>query len=234
MTYDELIDGYRDLYSRLLGYGVIGERVRNKTRWMDGSPYRNLRSLAGSVRAVAKLVLHVARGGGVPALFHLARSFPILRPRLIPVVAHDWVVGLSMKDYVDRHFRREFESEHRLARRYLERIDRVLARYLSRGSVRVALDEAKNAHSRLSLSMRGRQGREFFARATRELEGMLRNTRSSLTIRIEEFHPADIHLFGKMLDRLHRYRDRIVIAADENSRRIIGVDSSVFNLTMDS
>lgn len=232
MTYDELIDGYRALYFRLLEHGVIAERIRNKARWLKGSPYRELRSLSGSFRAVGELVVHVARTGGVPGIFHLLRSFPVLKPRLIPMVVHDWVVGLSMRDYVDRYFSREFEKEHNLACGYLERLNRVLERHLHSGSVRVALDDVKNAHASLSFSIRGRQGPEFFARATRELEGMLRNTRSSLTIRIEEFHPGEVAHLRNMLKRLHRFRDRIVIAADENSRRIIGVDSSVFNLAV--
>ena len=233
MTGDELIGGYQALYARLLELGVIGERIRNKARWLSGSPYRDLRSLSGSIRAVAGLIFEVARSGGVRGLFHLLRSFPFLKPRLIPLVVHDWVVGLSMRDYVNRHFTREFERDHRLARGHLERINRVLARYLHRGSVKVALDEVRNAHAIMSFSIRGRQGRRLFASATRELERMLRNTRSSLTIRIEEFHPGEIHLLRNMLGRLHRYRDRIVIAADEKSRRIIGIDSSVFNLAMD-
>ena len=149
------------------------------------------------------------------------------------MVVHDWVVGLSMRDYVDRHFSREFEEEHHIASGYLDRLNRTLARYLHRGSVEVALSTAKNAHSSLSFSMKGRQGREFFAHAARELEKMLQNTRSSLTIRIEEFHPGELDHLRHMLKRLHRYRDRIVIAADERSRRIIGIDSSVFNLAMD-
>jgi hypothetical protein len=232
MTYDELIDGYQALYFRLLEHRAIGERIRNKARWLAGSPYRELRSLSGSVRAVGELVGHVARKGGVRGLFHLLRSFPVLKPRLIPMMVHDWVVGISMRDYVDRHFSREFEKEHRLARGYVERINRALAHYLRRGSVKIALGEGKEAHASLSVWMKGRQGRKFFARATRELEGMLRNTRSSLTIRIEEFYPDEIAHLRHMLKRLHRFRGRIVIAADEKSRRIIGVDSSVFNLAV--
>jgi hypothetical protein len=123
--------------------------------------------------------------------------------------------------------------DHRRARGHVERINEALGHYLRRGSLRVALNEAKNAHANLSFSMKGRHGPRFFGRAARELEGMLRNTRSSITIRIEEFHPGELQSLRKMLARLHRYRDRIVIAADEKSRRIIDIDSSVFNVALD-
>jgi hypothetical protein len=233
MTYEELINGYRALHYRLADHEAIGERIRNKVRYMAGSPYRNTSSLGERLSAVAKLVGHVASQGGFRGLYHLFRSLPYTKPHLISLVARDWVVGLSARDYVERHFDREFEKDHHAARGRLERINRALARYMHRGSLKVALSEARNTHASFSFSMRGRLDRAFFSRAARELEGTLRHTRSSVTIRIEEFHAGEVYHLQKLLKRLHRYRDRIVIVADENSRRIIGVDSSVFNLAMD-
>jgi len=233
MTYDEMISGYQSLYHRLSEHGTISRRIRNKVRYLTGSPYKNTSSVGDRLGAMAKLVHHVAREGGVPGLFHLLRSFPYSKPELFSLVVRDWVIGLSMRNYVERHFDREFEMDHRRARGHVERINETLGHYLRRGSLRVALNEVKNAHANLSFSMKGRHGSRFFGRAARELEGMLRNTRSSITIRIEEFHPGELQSLRKMLARLHRYRDRIVIAADEKSRRIIDIDSSVFNLALD-
>jgi radical SAM superfamily enzyme YgiQ (UPF0313 family) len=233
MTYEEMINGYHALHERLIKYGAIARRIRNKVRYMEGSPYRNTSSAGERVGAAARLVRHVAADGGVAGLYHLLRTIPFSKPGLISLVVRDWVVGLSMRDYVERHFDREFASNYSRARGQLDRINRRLRRYLRRGSLRVALDGVKNAHPNLSFSIKGRHGPMFFRRAARELEGVLRNTRSSVTIYIEEFHPGDLDRLRKMLSRLHRYRDRIVIAADEKSRRIIAVDSSVFNLAMD-
>ncbi len=232
MTYDDLIGGYRTLHHRLLDCRTIARRIRNKAHYFVRSPYRNTRSLGEAVCLVAKLLHHVRKRDGFSGLYHLLRSFPFSKPGLTPLVVHDWVVGLSMKDYVDRHFNREFEKERYLAQSYLGLIKRTLQRYLRQGSLRVALNEVKNAHSNLAFSMKGKLDRKFFGRASRQLEKMLQNTRSSLTIRIEEFHVAELRSLQKMLERLLRYRDRIIITADEQSRRIIGIDSSVFNLAM--
>jgi len=233
MTYDEMIAGYQALHHRLMEYGAIAKRIRNKVRYMEGAPYRNISSVGERLGAAFRLARHVVGDGGIPGLFHLLRTIPFSKPRLISLVVRDWVVGLSMRDYVERHFDREFETDHHRARSRLDRINHALRHYLQQGSLRVALNEAKNAHPNLSFSIRGRHGPRFFRSAARELEGMLRNTRSSVTIYIEEFHPGDLDRLRKMLARLHRYRDRIVIAADEQSRRIIAIDSSVFNLAMD-
>ena len=233
MTYDEMISGYQALHYRLMSHKAIAERIRNKVRYLEGSPYRNTSSVRERVGAAAKLVRYIAADGGVPGLYHLLRTIPFSKPRLVSLVVRDWVIGMSMRDYVDRHFDREFETSHSKARGHLDRINYRLRRYLRRGSLSVALNEVKNAHPNLSFSIKGRHGSIFFRRAARELEGMLRNTRSSVTIYIEEFHPGDLDRLRKMLARLHRYRDRIVIAADERSRRIIAIDSSVFNLTLD-
>ncbi|NIO29563.1 MAG: radical SAM protein [Candidatus Latescibacteria bacterium] len=232
MAYGEMINGYLALYHRLLDYGVISKRIRNKVRFFTNPHNRNRRSVGESLSILVRLLRHILRQAGIPGLYHLLRSFPLFKTGLTELVVHDWAVGLSMRDYVDRHFNREFEKERRLARSYLGMISRALQRYLSQGSLRVALNEVKNSHSNLLFSMKGRLGREFFVGAAQQLEKMLQNTRSSLTIRIEEFHSAELHLLQNMLNRLMRYRDRIIIAADEKSRRIIDIDSSIFNLAM--
>jgi radical SAM superfamily enzyme YgiQ (UPF0313 family) len=233
MTYDEMISGYQTLHHRLMEHDAIATRIRNKVRYMGGAPYRNTSSVGARLGAALRLVRHVAGDGGIPGLFHLLRTIPFSKPRLISLVVRDWVIGLSMRDYVDRHFDRDFETDRHRARGHLDRINHALGHYLRRGTLRVALNEVKNAHPNLSFSIRGRQGPRFFRSAARELERMLRDTRSSLTIRIEEFHPGDVERLRKMLARLHRYRERIVIAADEKSRGIIAIDSSVFNLALD-
>jgi radical SAM superfamily enzyme YgiQ (UPF0313 family) len=234
MGYDELIRGYRELHNRLLGYRTISRRIRNKVRYFSASPYRTARSRREGLGIMTRLFRRVINRGGITGLFHLLRSFPLLKPGLIWLVVHDWVVGISMMDYVDRHFNCEFEKERSLARNHLGLIKRALQRYLRQGNLSVTLHEVANAQLNLSFSIKGRLDRKFFARAAHQLEDMLHNTQSSLTIRIEEFHLAELDSLKGMLHRLMRYGDRIIIAADEQSRRLIGIDSSIFNLAMDS
>jgi hypothetical protein len=232
MSYDELVEGYRKLYNRLLEHRTIAARIRNKTRHFSESPYENVHGFADGLKLLYRVVRHLAKRGGVSGVYHFVRSLPFLKPRFLPLTVRDWIIGLSMRNYVERHFQVEFEQERVMARTYLDRIKGSLGRYLNQGSLVVTLQEMKNANSRFSFLIRGRPGRDFFVRSADQLERMLRNTRSSLTLRIEEFHRADLHLLGVMLERLQQYGDRIVIAADQRSRRIINIDSSVFNVPM--
>jgi radical SAM superfamily enzyme YgiQ (UPF0313 family) len=232
MSYDEMIVGYRDLHTRLLEFKTIAQRIRNKTPHFSGAPVRNELSLPEAFRALWKVTNRVARRGGFSGLYHFIRSMPMFHPRLIPLVVHDWVIGLSTRDYVTRHFSHTIEHERRLAESYLGRIKMSLSRYLRQGSLVVKLDEMKNTHSRFSLSLRGKLGRDFFEQAADQLERMLRHTKSSLTLQIEECHHAEAESWRKMLKRLKRYGDRIVIAADLKSRQLLGIDSSVFHVAM--
>jgi len=232
MSYEEMIAGYRDLQIRLLEFKTIGQRIRNKTRHFGAAPARGAATLSEAFAALWKVVHRVTECGGVGGLYHFVRSMPLSRPRLIPLAVHDWVLGLSTRDFVVRHFSHVLEHEHRLAERYLSRIKKSLDRYLHQGSLAVTLDEMENAHSRFSLSLRGKLGRDFFEHAADQLERMLRNTKSSLKLQIEDCHVAELELFRRMLERLRRYGDRIVVAADHKSRRILDLDTSVFQVTM--
>jgi len=232
MTYDELIKGCQSLYHRLLDCRIISRRIRNKTRYFTKAPGRNNRPLKQSIHIVTELCRHLFRQTGVRGLVHFLRSIPGTRPRLIPLVVHDWVIGLSMKDYVDRHFIIEQENDRSRVVAHLEMIKHALNRYLHQGSLDVSVKQANNAGTNLLFSMRGKLGKDFFISAAHQLENMLRDTKSSLTIRIEEFNAMEIHLLETMLNRLLCYKERIVIAADERSRRIIDIDSSIFTVAM--
>jgi len=233
MTYDELVSGYQALYRRLLEPGAIAARVRNKARWFRGSIYGNRRPPREALGIFAKVVRRVAAECGWRGLVHLFRSLPVTHPRLLPLAVHDWVVGMSMRDYVQRHFHSEFEADRRRARRHSEAIQRALQRYLRQGSLRVSFLENQTGPATLSLAITGKLGRDFFARAARQIEGVLSDTRASVTLRIEEFNASEREALHRLLARLRRYGDRVRVAADEKSRRIIAVDSSVFNVAME-
>jgi radical SAM superfamily enzyme YgiQ (UPF0313 family) len=233
MTYDELVGGYQRLYRRLLEPPAIAARVRNKARHFRGSIYGRRRPPREALGILGKVLRRVVAESGARGLYHVFRSLPLTRPRLLPLAVHDWVVGISMRDYVQRHFHREFEADHRRVRRHMEAIQRGLQRYLRQGSLRVSFLESQHGPATVSLAITGELGKDFFARATRQIEGVLRETRASVTLRIEEFHASESEMLHRLLQRLRRYGARVRVAADERSRRIIAVDSSIFNVSME-
>jgi hypothetical protein len=115
----------------------------------------------------------------------------------------------------------------------MEAIQRGLQRYLRQGSLRVSFLESQHGPATVSLAITGELGKDFFARATRQIEGVLRETRASVTLRIEEFHASESEMLHRLLQRLRRYGARVRVAADERSRGIIAVDSSIFNVSME-
>ncbi len=105
MTYEQLVEGYEQLYRTLTADGAIAKRIRNKLRYM-GDPVRDTTYPA---RQQAQIVLRFLLRGIVPGgpvrWLHFLRSIPWRRPRHLYLVINDWILGLAMRDYVDRHFR---------------------------------------------------------------------------------------------------------------------------------
>jgi len=104
MGYDEMVGGFRSLYQGLLEDRSIADRIQIKTRYFGELPSHTTDSLNGQLGILARLFVHGLWPGGVRRMFHFLRSIPLSRPRLVPLVIGDWVVGLTMRDYVDRHF----------------------------------------------------------------------------------------------------------------------------------
>ncbi|MCL6646607.1 MAG: hypothetical protein K6U88_16905, partial [Dehalococcoidia bacterium] len=168
---------------------------------------------------------------GVRRFWHFLRSVPWLRPRLVQVAVEDWIVGLAMRDYIERHFRPALASSSSLER-WLERLEFALRRFRERGSVRISL--AGGATGQLVLAVRARAISDgaIFRRAARHLEQVLRRTTSQVTLRLEELHDAHLPELERLLQRLARYGDRIRIVLDEQLRNRVQVDSSVFYLAL--
>jgi radical SAM superfamily enzyme YgiQ (UPF0313 family) len=102
MDYEEMVGGYRALYHRLVADRAIADRINKKVRYFVGGLENGTDSLADELGILARLLVFGVLRGGPIRLFHFARSIPFSRPSLIPVVIRDWVVGLTIRDYVDR------------------------------------------------------------------------------------------------------------------------------------
>jgi radical SAM superfamily enzyme YgiQ (UPF0313 family) len=104
MSYEELVSGYRSLYVSLLEDRNIADRIHSKISYFSAPPEHSSDSFGEQVGILLRLLVHGLVPGGIRRLFHFARSLPLSRPTLIPLAIGDWVVGLTMQDYVQRHF----------------------------------------------------------------------------------------------------------------------------------
>jgi hypothetical protein len=234
MKYDEMVSGYRALYYRLLENHSIAERVKNKLLYLSNPVFKSIYSPRERFKIAIKFFTHGLMPGGFSRVFHFLRSIPFSKPSLIPLVVKEWIIALAMRDYVDRHFIQEFDKANDLTGNYLGLIEKAFQRYLHGGVLEVSLDQVKNAAANLSISMKGLLDRDFFNRAASHLEKVLQNTASSVTLYIEEFHEEELEYLNHLLKRLSRYGDRIYINVHERLRNIINIDSSVFNLVLES
>ena len=234
MGYDEMVSGYRALHHRLLEYRNIADRIQNKIRHLTNPVDVPYYSLEERITIPWKLFVHGLMPGGIPAVFHFVRSIPFFRPKLIAMAIQDWIVGLSMRDYVNRHFIQEFEKTNRLTHDYLKSIENAFQHHLQHGALEVSLNQVKNAAANLSITMKGLLDRQFFVRAAHHLERILRDTTSSVTLHIEELHEEQLQHLNRLLKRLSRYGDRIRIAVNDRVREMVEIDSSVFHLVLKS
>jgi radical SAM superfamily enzyme YgiQ (UPF0313 family) len=234
MSYEEMVNGYRDLYYRLLEDRTIADRIINKTRYLKDPIYRNVYPFRTQLKSLAKFIFRGVIPGGPNRIYHFLRSIPYSKPNQLHVVIQDWVVGVAMKDYVDRHFIQEFDKTNTLADKYRRLIEEAFQRYLHGGVLEVSLKQVKNTAANLSISIKGFLDHDFFNRAASHLEEVLQNTTSSITLHIEEFHEPHLEHLNRLLKRLSRYGDRIYISVHEKLRDRVNIDSSVFNLVLEA
>ncbi len=234
MDYSEMINDYHLLYYRLLSPQNIAARIKNKIRFLGHPNFGVVHSFKEQFYLFKNFVLYGLLKGGLKRWYHFLKTIPIFKPLLLPVVIQDWVVGLSMRDYVERHFHSDYEKINAGLDAYLKIIERVLKKYVKIGSLDISLQQVKNAAANFSFSFNGLLDKKFFRCAGKQIEKLLKNTKSSITLNISEFNEKQVKHLNRLLKKLSCYGDRVHIVVDEKIRHIIEIDSSIFNLVMDS
>ena len=233
MSYDDMVEGYRDLYYKLLEDDKIAERINNKMRHLKDPIFKSTYGFQDQFNAFSSFLRSGILQGGPKRIYHFLRTVPLTNPKQIPVVIQDWTIGIAMKDYVDRHFISEFDENNVLAESYSESIERSFEPYMEEGALEVSLNRVKNTASNLSISIKGIIDTDFFDNVAPHLENVLTNTSSSVTLNIEHFHETQRQHINRLFERLSRYGDRIYIAVHEKWRDKVNIDSSVFNLVLE-
>lgn len=234
MSYDEMVEGYRNLYYKLLDDETIAERINNKMRHLKNPIFKSTYTTRDQFGALTSFIKSGILSGGPRRAYHFLRTLPITNPKQIPIVIQDWTIGIAMKDYVDRHFIKEFDEQNVLAESYSESIERSFEPYMEKGSLEVSLSRVKNTAANLSISIKGMIDKDFFENVAPHLEDVLRNTSSSITLNIEHFQETQRQHMNQLFQRLSRYGDRIYIAVHEKWRDKVNIDSSVFNLVLEN
>ncbi len=211
MSRDELIEGYRTLHRQLLADRAIAHRIINKCRVL-GRPAGGMEySTATGVAILLRLLWRGILPGGLVRQWHFARTIPWRKPWQIPLVVGDWIVGLSMQDYVRRHFGAAARSEARSVHERLVRLARTLRRSRA-GQVSVSADEGPERALVLDLHLQAMPGRAL-RRVGTDLRALMRETPARLTLRIEQVSGADVPHVRRLLRRLRRFADRVSIEA---------------------
>jgi radical SAM superfamily enzyme YgiQ (UPF0313 family) len=234
MSYDEMLSGYRALHQRLFSDAGIAARVRNKLKYLTPPNSSSRYSPGETFGLLRRILVHGLLPGGVGRVYHFLRSLPYTRPRLIHQAIEDWVVGLAMRDYIERHLRESGERSREKVRGYARALEQKLRRYRESGALEVSLNELRNRAAELSLRLRGALDQSFYPRAARQLERVLRQSTSSVSLHIDYLQEKHQRHLQQLLRRLSRYGDRIRITVNEKVRHLVEIDSSVFVLSFES
>ncbi len=233
MEYDAMVASYKALYKRLLEDRQIADRIRNKARYLRDPVRQSQYGLVEGLAIVGRLMARGILTGGFSRSFHFLRSLPLASPRLLPQAITDWIMGLAMRDYVERRFGVAMKSRQAVASRLFESLQAALSVYLRSGKVSVTLKDGPAAGLNLFVSFRGWLDRRFFSRTASHLVKLLKRTPSTVTLRIELAYEAEISHLNRLLRRLAPYGDRIFIHFDTKLREFVRIDSSVFHLILE-
>jgi hypothetical protein len=219
MTLEQMQTGYKRLYKDLLADGAIAARIRNKLAHFG--PQARLvreRPMEGAKIVWNLLTRGIARGGLTRA-WHFFRSLPLTRPSQLPLAINDWISGLALRDYAERHFgllaRRARMSPERAAVLLRAR----MRRWRTRGAIHLTLRRARRAEPQIAVRVTGTLDAALSRRLARNLRAVLERSRARVVLALESLgEQADLE---RLVRALGEHGDRVRIVVGEGLRELL-------------
>ena len=226
IEYNTLVREYRHLYERLLHPSAIARRILNKTRYMRQPNYKPLYPLRKQLAILAKFGWRGVLKGGPLRMMYFARTMSRASVKQIPLVVSDWIAALSMKEFAERHLL--IGGEESPTADHIERLRRIFRSYVEQGRVRIQMEQGN-----ISLRLQGWVDSAFYAKASRAIKRLLKDTSSTVTLHVDHLQDEQRQHWQRLLRRLRRNGDRIYVSASEKLKDVLEVDSSVFHLVLE-
>jgi radical SAM superfamily enzyme YgiQ (UPF0313 family) len=223
MSATEMVDGFKRLYAELLADRMIADRLRNKLRYFGAQAALERESFSEAARLVWNLLRRGIARGGLGRAWHFARSLPWTRPRLMAHAVNDWISGLAMRDYVDRHF--SPAPVKALAERSFTRMRASLRRWLQRGSIQLALERTAGETLRVTVQIRGRLDRALARKLKRNLRALLLRTQTRLVLAVESLRESERRELERLLRSLAHHGDRVAVVLGEGLRDLLRLEA---------
>jgi radical SAM superfamily enzyme YgiQ (UPF0313 family) len=216
MSTAQMIDGYQRLYLELLSERAIAQRVRNKLRHFGTQAQLRRESFREAICLVWNLLVRGIARGGLTRAWHFARSLPWTEPRLLPQAMNEWIAGLAMRDYADRHFQHAADRA-RIGAHAVTHVARLrlALRRAAAGNVRLALARRADEGGRVLVRIRGELNLALARRLGRQLGRLLARTQTHLVVAIEDLRETEARGVERLQRVLARYGDRVAVVFGE-------------------
>jgi radical SAM superfamily enzyme YgiQ (UPF0313 family) len=231
MDYEEMVTAYEALFRRLSTDRNIAGRIKEKMRHLRCPAPLEQYSLREQLVVTRRLFVRGLLPGGPLRIYRFLRTLISASRRAWPQVVTDWIVGLSMRDYVKRHFALDQKWEQRIVQQTAGWLRKFYANSLRQGLVEIT-PQLKNGVADLQVIIHGQVDRLFSARAMRRLERLLRRSGATLTLRIEELGMEQQKQLKRLLRRLSPYGQRVSIWTNERFSKLLAIDSSAFHVML--
>jgi radical SAM superfamily enzyme YgiQ (UPF0313 family) len=226
IEYDTLVREYRHLYERLLKPSAIAQRIGNKMKYMRRPNSQATYSPRKLVGILAKFGWRGVIKGGPVRMLYFARTMSRASLRQVPLIISDWIAALSMKEFAERHLL--IGAAQTATADHFEKLRKSFHTYVQQGRVRIQMEQGN-----ISLRLQGLVDSAFYSKASRAIKHILKNTSSTVTLHVDNFHEEQRQHWQRLLRRLRRNGDRIYVSANETLKEVLEVDSSVFHLVLE-
>ena len=233
MTYDELVEGYKSLYVRLLTHHVTYRRLAHKLPHMKQTLVSSHLSLKQKMNYFWQLFWHGIVPGGFGCFYYFLKSLSltIRRPDLLATVITDWIVVLSLKNFWERSLNRSLVKTETLLELLQRRVIKNVQEAWQTGLVALRLQIFKDRPS-VWIDLKKSFDAKLSSRLARVLSKTLKKNHEVVVINCHELEESSWPSLGILLQKLKQYRNQIHIHLTESLYQHLYAELSLFQYSL--
>lgn len=233
MTHDELVEGYRNLYARLLTNRVSYRRLANKLRYLKNPLSPSHLTVYQKLNYTFHLFFRGIVPGGISRIYYFMKSLGMAFRRfdLLNAVITDWVAILSLKAFWERSLDRSVFRTQRVLQLLQERIVNQTRKSWPAGLIPVRLHFLKE-YPHIWIDLKHSLDTNFSLVLAKLIGKTLKRNRETVVLDCRELEDSNWVSLRVLLRGLESYRNQVHIQLTDKLYQHVRDSLNFFHYTL--
>jgi radical SAM superfamily enzyme YgiQ (UPF0313 family) len=226
MSYDEMLENYKNLYLKLCTNRNIYKKIVNKYKYFNKETSEMDKT---DKKVVKNVLLKGIMKGGISRIFYFLMTLLRVKSKYYSLAGSDWVSGISMMEYAKNNFEKPVNLD--LLKNIILDIKKRTNKYIKKGVLNIKVDSSLDNSIKIIIHLKGNLKNRVYNFLQLNIKKILNKSNAYLIIHIDGTFKNYTGV-KNFIYSLRDYRDKIKIQINSSLNSILDLDFTNFNIKL--